>query len=45
VKHLITRVFFYGEELLAPLPTLQLGDNHLAVRDYLFNILAEKSLK
>jgi hypothetical protein len=34
-------VFFYGEELSAPLPTPKLEDHpFLAVRDFLFNIFA-----
>jgi hypothetical protein len=37
----VTGLFFYGEELLSPLPTLKLEDHPFsAVRDYLFNIFA-----
>jgi hypothetical protein len=39
--HFRNKVFFYGEELLAPHPTPKLEDHHLsAVRDCLFNIFA-----
>jgi len=37
----VTKVFFYGEELLAPRPTPKLEDRPVsAVRDCLFNVFA-----
>jgi hypothetical protein len=39
--HFVTRLFFYGEELLAPRPSTKLEDHLLsAVFDCLFNIFA-----